>query len=81
MNSDNLIIEKNIVIGFYDFSIPEVEVPEGVTKIDDRALKRYYGLEKIILPNSLTEIGEYAFKECTSLKSICFKENLKSIGQ
>ena len=74
MNSDNLIIENGCLVGFYDFSVPEVEVPEGVTKIDDSALKRYYGLEKIILPNSLTEIGEYAFKECTSLKSICLKK-------
>ena len=48
---------------FYNESINEVTVPDGVITIRDYAFARNYGVHKVILPSTLTHIGINAFRE------------------
>lgn len=45
-------------------------VPEGITRIEEKAFSSCVSLETIILPSTLREIGAGAFSECKSLKNI-----------
>ncbi len=57
-----------------------VVVPEGVTKIAERAFAGNEAIDRVILPESLEEIGAEAFKDCLLLQTIPFPEGLKKIG-
>lgn len=57
-----------------------VVVPEGVTKIAERAFAENEAIDRVILPKSLEEIGAEAFKDCLLLQTIPFPEGLKKIG-
>ena len=48
-------------------SLGEIEVPEGVTEISDRAFESCYSLERVILPSTLTSIGKRIFADCYSV--------------
>ena len=72
---------KNIgTYSFYDSSLSEITLPEGLTSIGDSAFENCDGLTRITLPDSLTSIGARAFHYCTSLTSITLPEGLTSIG-
>ncbi|SFB86167.1 Leucine rich repeat-containing protein [Ruminococcus albus] len=64
---------------FANTSIKEIELPEGMTKIDDFAFAFSYQLEKVTLPDSIEEIDEGAFYSCPKLKEINVPEGLKKI--
>ena len=52
----------------YDrYTVTEIVVPEGVTRIYHETFYNYHNLVSISLPNSLTRIGHHAFTDCTSL--------------
>lgn len=57
-----------------------VVVPEGVTKIAERAFAGNEAIDRVILPESLEEIGAEAFKDCLLLQTIPFPKELKKIG-
>ena len=63
--SNNATIPNSVVtIGntsFMGLSIEELEVPEGITSIEENAFMHADFLEKIILPNSLTNIHSSVF--------------------
>ena len=56
-------------------------IPEGVTKIDNKAFEDCTSLTSVVIPSSVTEIGEYAFYKCTSLTSIEIPSNVTEIGR
>ena len=57
-----------------------VEIPEGVTHIDDRAFYGQFSIRTIKFPRSLESIGNKSFYKC-GIQHISFYENLQSIGQ
>ena len=71
-NSDILKLSEDgkTVIGVYDKSVKSITIPDGVTKIGNRAFYAYFSLQSIDIPDSVTEIGDWAFLGCSSLQSI-----------
>ncbi len=73
------------------FELNSVDIPEGVTSIDDGAFrwcgpyKTYgayyscYNFKKVTLPSTLTTIGSGAFTNCQYLQSINIPENITEI--
>ena len=57
-----------------------IEIPEGMTVIDDNAFKNNTKLKEVILPSSLKSIGISAF-EGTSLSKIKLPSSLTYIGE
>lgn len=58
----------------------DIEIPESVTEISERAFAGASGLNSIKLPNSLNNIGEYAFYNCSNLSSVKLPQNLTMIN-
>lgn len=50
---------------FYGISgMKTVNLPDGITLVDDRAFCNCYSLDNVMLPDSVEEIGDYAFSGC-----------------
>ena len=58
-----------------------VTLPEGVTRIGDRAFYGNCGLTAIRLPEGLVSIGEKAFSGCLLLEEVRLPESLREIGK
>lgn len=65
---------------FYYTQISAITIPEGITKIEDRAFMGCSMLKTIELANSIIEIGENAFCSCSELESVKLPHNLRKIG-
>ena len=57
-----------------------VTIPDGVTKIHDRAFFCCTHLESVKIPDSVTSIGDYAFNGCRSLKNMNIPDSVTNIG-
>ena len=60
-------------IGYYAFEgcgFYEVELPDGLERMDEFVFNRCIHLERVTLPASLTELGMSPFNRCTALKTI-----------
>ena len=67
----------------YIADMPEdgvVEIEEGITQIQDYALKGLQGLISIVLPDSVTSIGDSAFYGCSGLTSVTIPDSVTSIS-
>ena len=65
---------------FYDcFTVKQIEIPEGVVKISDKAFMRCNNLETINLPEGLKEIG-CGFIARTAVRSLRIPKTVNSIG-
>lgn len=78
------IEEKRVVsIGYEAFrnnqGLTSVELPQGITRIEEAAFEGCSRLRDIKLPESLESIGVGAFAECNSLKEINLPSNITSI--
>lgn len=60
--------------------VTELEIPNGVTKLNNYAFYGYGGLISVKLPDSVTHIGDEAFYVCYNLTSIELSNSVKSIG-
>ena len=58
----------------------ELEIPNSVTSIGERAFRDCTGLTSVTIPNSVTSIGQSAFYGCENLKSISIPNSVTSIG-
>ena len=56
-------------------------IPDGVTKIGDRAFCGFTGLREIHIPDSVTEIGERAFFGCSGLTGVCIPDSVTHVGE
>lgn len=65
---------------FAGCSIKSVDIPEGVTKIDEWAFNGCGSLEFLEFPNSLVSIGRWAFYGCSRITSINITRNLTDIA-
>lgn len=50
--------------------VTELVIPDGVTKISEKAFRNCTGIKKIIVPKSVEAIYEYTFNGCNSLEEI-----------
>ena len=50
-----------------------VNVPHGITTIEERAFGLYGYLKKVVLPASVVAIGDWAFYDCRGLIEILLK--------
>lgn len=66
-------------VDYFNGTLTEFTVPEGVTKIKDYAFNEYEKLTGITIPNSVTSIGVYAFNNCSSLTSIIIPNSVEYI--
>ena len=66
----------------YDYSGADrnVVIPDGVIRIDDRALVICSNPTRVTIPNSVTSIGESAFSGLKSLTSITIPDSVTNIG-
>lgn len=55
---------------FCESKIEHIEIPEGVTEIEEGAFKDCTELRKITFPTTLQTISYYAFQNCTKLKIV-----------
>ena len=62
-------------------SLKTIELPSGITKIEEKAFKDCSSLSKIKLLNKVTEIGSNAFKDCTQMVSVYAPNSVQKIGE
>lgn len=62
-------------------SIISVELPDGVTVIDDFAFSKCTALTSVKLPEGVLTIGESAFDSCYALKSINLPDSVTKLGK
>ena len=61
-------------------NLESVEIPDGVTAIDEKAFDYFTSLKTVIIPNTVGVIYEFAFRGCTSLTSIEIPSSVNSIS-
>ena len=76
---EQLTIQDGVVTGC-DKRVTEIAIPEGVTKIGEKAFYECKSLASITIPNGVTEIGYGAFSNCWSLASITIPNSVTKIG-
>ena len=59
----------------------DIEIPYGVSKINDYAFCNCESIQSITIPNSVTEIGNYAFYCCTGIDSVHIPNSITKIGE
>ncbi|MBO4584886.1 MAG: leucine-rich repeat protein [Clostridia bacterium] len=76
-------IRGSILVGYDSESgVTDVEIPEGVTEINDFAVSDDdYVIRSVIIPESVLKIGRFAFANCRGLKSIRLPKNVKKVGR
>lgn len=79
-NLNDFRILKNGTLKKYSGNDTVVTIPEGVTKIDDKAFIDCGALERVIIPDGVTSIGEYAFCRCKKLENITIPDSVTEIG-
>ena len=60
--------------------VTEMQIPNGVTRINDYAFAGYSGLETVTIPGSVKEIGVSAFTGVNDLKAITIPNSVTEIG-
>ena len=68
IQSNPLNYAKKLYIN--DVLATDIEVPKGISKINNYAFYNCESIQSITIPNSVTEIGNYAFYGCTSLVKV-----------
>lgn len=58
----------------------KLTLPDGITRIENRAMAGCNNVEYIELPNSLTKIGNEAFRGCSGIRKLVIPDSVTSIG-
>ncbi|MDP0489702.1 MAG: leucine-rich repeat domain-containing protein [Verrucomicrobiota bacterium JB023] len=66
---------------YQNFSLTEVVFTGSVSRIEDAAFFRCYGLDSITLPATLTELGSSVFGQCSSLEEVVFEGDKPTGGE
>ncbi len=74
-----MFIIKDGVLEQYDGSDEVVVIPEGVTRIAEKAFEENETITEVIMPDTVTSIESYAFKKCGNLKKVAFSPALETI--
>ena len=65
----------------WGFTITDVIIEDGVTRIGDGAFYYCESLTSVTIPDSVISIGDSAFYYCKSLKSIVIPDSVIEIGK
>ncbi len=65
---------------YYYSYIAYLSLPEGLTKIGNRAFFACRNLKSVSFPNSLVSTGNESFKYCTKLSAVTFGNSFGTIG-
>jgi hypothetical protein len=77
----NISFSKVNVIGYGAFAscgASHIDLPEGITSIDDYAFYKS-SLKEITIPSSVTQINDYCFAKCDSLKTVTIPPSVTKI--
>lgn len=61
-------------------ALEEINIPDGVTELQDNLFQRCQNLTNISIPNSIETIGQEVFENCNNLQNITLPYGLTSIG-
>ncbi|MBQ7466495.1 MAG: leucine-rich repeat domain-containing protein, partial [Clostridia bacterium] len=78
--SDHWIF-ANWTLYINNIAITNLEIPNDVTEIPDRAFYYNVGITSIVMSNSIASVGNYSFTRCTNLGSVAFGNNVASVGE
>ena len=76
---DGLVVLSGIAYKWKGVCPEEVKIPEGVTRIYEKAFERCVGLKSVTIPSSMTDIGRLAFSCCIGLTSLDISEGVTNI--
>lgn len=62
-------------------SLEKIEIPDGVTVVQENTFCNCKNLRTVILPNSVVYIDENAFQNCKNLMNVTFGSGLRDIGE
>ena len=78
--SDGLLCSKDgTQIYYVPKEVVSIDIPNGVTVIDDYMFSDCLYLESVTIPDSVKEIGYAAFENCVSLKSVMIPDSVTTI--
>ena len=77
---EGLIVLSGIAYRWKGVCPEEVLIPEGVTRIFDKAFERRGRLKSVMIGNSATNVGAAAFHGCGGLTSVTLGNRVASIG-
>lgn len=60
-------------------SISYIDIPDGITVIDDSTFRGCSNLQNVIIPNSVVTISHAAFKDCAALSSVSIPNSVVTI--
>ena len=66
---------------FRNSDISNVELPDGLVSVGDRAFYGCKKLQQIILPNTVTTLGVSCFSQCSELKILQMSDSITEIGE
>lgn len=61
-------------------NLKEINIPDGVKKINEYTFSNCKSLKTVIIPPSVTEISGWAFDDCNNLKTVTIYNNQVKIG-
>jgi hypothetical protein len=73
-------IGKEAFHGLDTVKITSVILPQGLTKIWERAFIYQVNLTSVVIPNTVIEIGDEAFRQCSVLKSVDIPDSVTVLG-
>lgn len=76
--NDDFEVEGAVFVK-YNGSDCFVDIPYGITEIDDYAFQNCSDLSAVSIPSTVTKIGHSAFRDCSSLKSIILPDSVTEI--
>lgn len=77
ISGDLQIVQKQLLR--YRGPSSRVVIPEGVTRIGEKAFQGCSTLQIVVIPEGVTGIGSAAFSECSSLQSVIIPEGVTEI--
>ncbi len=70
-----------VEFAFVESWLQSIEIPGGITSLEDSLFMNCTFLEEVIIPDSVTKIGNSVFSGCRALKGITIPDSVTSMGE